>query len=164
MLIIFSGLPGTGKSTISRELAKQIGAMHLRVDSIEHVIFNSPSLEGEVYDVGYRIAYAVAADNLRLGRTVISDSVNDIAITRSAWHDVAARCGVAKRDVEVICSDVNEHRKRVETRVSDIEGFVLPTWQQVESREYEPWTSERITIDTSKHSVEDAVAMIRAAL
>jgi predicted kinase len=170
MLIIFSGLPGTGKSTISRELAKQIdgGAMHLRIDSIEHVIFNSPSLKGEVYDVGYRIAYAVAADNLRLGRTVISDSVNDIAITRESWHDVAIRCGVRWRDVEVICSDIEEHRRRVESRVSDIEGFKLPTWAKVESREYERWPvesdAERIVIDTAKLSVEEAVARIRSRL
>lgn len=38
MLIIFGGLPGTGKTTIARELARQTGAMHLRIDSIEQAI------------------------------------------------------------------------------------------------------------------------------
>ena len=61
---------------------------------------------------GYRIGYDVAADNLRLGRTVIADSVNPIRLTREAWRDVAKRAGVAFVDVAVVCSDEAEHRRR----------------------------------------------------
>jgi predicted kinase len=35
MLIVFAGLPGSGKSSIARELAREIGAIWLRIDSIE---------------------------------------------------------------------------------------------------------------------------------
>ena len=38
MLIIFSGLPGSGKSTIARALAQQLGAVYLRIDTIEQAI------------------------------------------------------------------------------------------------------------------------------
>jgi len=41
MLIIFGGLPGTGKTTIARELSSQLGAMYVRVDSIEQAIRDS---------------------------------------------------------------------------------------------------------------------------
>jgi predicted kinase len=85
VLIIFGGLPGAGKTTIARELARQIGAMHLRIDSIEQAIRSSvrglPSLD----EAGYRVAYAIAEDNLRIGRTVVADSVNPLSITRDAW-------------------------------------------------------------------------------
>lgn len=45
-------------------------------------------------DAGYRVAYALADDNLRLGRTVIADSVNPIGLTRDAWLSVADRAQV----------------------------------------------------------------------
>ena len=100
-------------------------------------------------DAGYRVGYAVTQDNLRLGRTVIADSVNPLQITRQAWRNVAVRAGVRSVDVEIICSDSIEHRRRIETRTSDIEGHVLPTWQEVCTREYQAWNSDYVLIDTA---------------
>ena len=33
MLIILSGLPGVGKTTIARELARRLDAVHVRIDT-----------------------------------------------------------------------------------------------------------------------------------
>ena len=120
MLIIFGGLPGTGKTTIARELACQLGATYVRIDSIEQAIRDSPMVSQPLNDTGYRIAYAIAEDNLRLGRTVIADSVNPVQLTRDAWIGVADRAHVGAAEVEVICSDSQQHRQRVETRPADI--------------------------------------------
>ena len=163
LLIILGGLPGTGKSSIARELARQLGAVHVRIDTIENALRHSLT-PVEVVDHGYAVAFAVAADNLGIGHTVVADSVNSIAITRDAWRDVAARAGVPYSEVEFVCSDAVEHRRRVETRVPDIEGHVQPTWQQVIDREYDPWDSEHLVIDTARLSIEESVAAIRAAL
>ena len=38
VLIILSGLPGTGKTTIARELAMAVLAVHVRIDSIEQLV------------------------------------------------------------------------------------------------------------------------------
>ncbi len=83
MPIVFSGLPGTGKTAIVRELASQIGAVYLRFDSIEQAMRDSKGVNA-IEDSGYRVAYAIAENNLRLDRTVISDSVNSIRLTRDA--------------------------------------------------------------------------------
>ena len=161
MLIILSGLSGTGKTTIARELARQIDGVHLRIDTIEQTLRNAGV---DVYAQGYEIAYAVAEDNLRLGRRVVGDSVNPWPLTRAAWRGVAERAGVRALDVEIVCSDAAAHRHRVESRVADIAGHVLPTWQDVLNRDYRPWDTERLQIDTAHVPVDEAVRRIRATI
>lgn len=170
MLIVFSGLPGSGKSTLARLLAARLDAVWLRIDSIEQGIRESVLQPASVEDAGYRAAYGVAADNLRLGRSVVADSVNPIAITRDAWHGVAAEAGVPCRDVEVVCSDQAAHRARVEGRAAGVPGLRLPTWADVQARDYEPWPlaerrgSERIVVDTAEGTPGQAVERLLAAL
>lgn len=164
MLIVFAGLPAAGKTTLSRELARETGAVHLRIDTIECALMAALPKDQPIDDLGYRVAYAVAEDNLRAGRTVVADSVNPLALTREAWHSVAKRAAVASIDVEVICSDADEHRRRVETRVADIPGHKLPTWHEVAGREYHSWTSPRLVIDTAGKTATQAFSDLRAAL
>jgi predicted kinase len=37
LLIVVAGLPASGKTTIARLAARELGAMHLRIDTIERV-------------------------------------------------------------------------------------------------------------------------------
>ena len=150
MLYVFAGLPGSGKTTLSRMLAQHIGATHLRIDTIEQALRDLCSFD--VQGEGYRLAYRVAADNLRLGLDVIADSCNPIELTRNEWRQVASDANATPIDVEVVCSDKVEHRRRVEGRASTVPGLKLPTWQEVESREYHPWSRDRIAIDTAGRS------------
>jgi predicted kinase len=122
------------------------------VDTVEQALRSCGTVE-EVGAEGYEIIYRLAEDNLNLGLTVIADSVNPIAITRETWAEVARAASVRMINVEVICSGEAEHRRRVETRSSDIADLVLPTWEKVKNREYHPWTQPRIVIDTAGHNV-----------
>jgi predicted kinase len=164
MLIILAGLPGVGKTTIARELARLLGGVHIRIDSIELAVRESGVTVVSIDDAGYRVGYAVAEDNLRLGRIVIADSVNPLPVTRNAWLDVATRAGVDAAEVEVQCSDVLEHRRRVEQRLGLIPALSGPPWEDVVSRDYRAWDRQHIVIDTAGRTVEQSVATIRAAL
>ncbi len=57
-------------------------------------------------------------------------------------------------------TDPEEHRRRVSARASDVPGLVKPSWTQVMEREYEPWTRDRVLIDSARRSVGDAVAQL----
>ena len=161
MLIVMSGLPGVGKTAISRELAIATGAVHLRIDSIEQALRSAGwRVEGE----GYAVAYALAADNLALGRTVIADCVNPWPLTRAAWRAVAERSGVRAVEIEVVCSDLAEHRRRVEQRQPDIDGHQLPSWQDVVERDYRPWDDPRLVLDTARSGIAACVQAIASRL
>jgi predicted kinase len=162
MLIIFGGLPGTGKTAIAQQLARELGAVYLRIDSIEQAIRDTGVVSKSLDDAGYRVGYAVAEDDLRLGKTVVADSVNPLRLTRDAWVSVADRARAKAIEVEVTCSDPAQHRNRVETRSADIKGLRLPTWQEVVSREYEPWERDHIVIDTASRSVAANVNELKA--
>lgn len=164
MLIVFSGLPGTGKSTLACAVSQERRATYLRIDSIEQAIRASGMLADDVGPSGYMVAYALTETNLSLGRSVVADCVNPLAVTREAWRSVAQRAGAPLVNIEVICSDRAEHRRRVETRSTDIPGLELPTWVDVLRREYEPWASPRLVIDTAGREVADTLAELRSRL
>jgi len=103
----------------------------------------------------------VARDNLRLGHVVVADCVNDVNITRDAWRNVALGVEAPVVEIEIVCSDVTEHRRRVETRLSDVPGLRLPSWEEICNRRSEPWRREHVVIDTANRAVEDCLAELR---
>ncbi|GHF15639.1 hypothetical protein GCM10014715_83620 [Streptomyces spiralis] len=74
MLIVIGGLPGTGKTTLARLLAARIGAVQVRIDTIEQAIVRSGLARHPVGPAGYVIGYALAGEHLRQGLTVIAES------------------------------------------------------------------------------------------
>lgn len=162
ILYIFSGLPGSGKSTLARKVARRTRALYLRIDTVEQGLRDLCAVD--VQGEGYRLSYRIASDNLRLGMSVVADSCNPIRLTRREWEQVALEAEAAYLNIEVVCSDVEEHRRRVETRPPTVAGLRLPTWREVEEREYHAWTVDRIVVDTAGKPVETCVEELLSAL
>ena len=98
MLYIFGGLPGTGKSELSKYLSETIGAVYLRVDTIEQTL-KSHGIN-QIYDEGYKIASSVASDNLKLGQSVVADSTNPVNESRELWRNTATRSSAQFIEIE----------------------------------------------------------------
>ncbi|MDR1019246.1 MAG: AAA family ATPase [Synergistaceae bacterium] len=153
ILYIFSGLPGTGKSTLAKNISKLLDAVYIRIDTIEQGIRDlcNFNVQGE----GYRLAYRIAEDNLKIGNNVISDQCNPIKLTREEWNNVALKNNCKYINIEIICSDKIEHIKRIEKRRNEIANLKLPTWEEIIKREYDLWEEEHIIIDTPNKTVEE---------
>ena len=151
ILFILSGLPAVGKSTLAKFIVKEFGAVYLRIDTIEQGLKDLCHIhvEGE----GYRLAYRMASDNLHLNNNVVADCCNPIELTRKEWEDVANKSGCRFINIEIVCSDKVEHRKRAEQRRSDVANIKLPTWDDIVNREYHKWQNGRIIIDTAGKSI-----------
>jgi predicted kinase len=164
VLTVISGLPATGKSTVASAVAQHTATPYLRVDRIEQTIVAWSSLVHPVGPVGYAVAHQIAAEQLGLGLDVIVECVNPVAVTRDGWVGTATAAGAAVVEVELLCSDPGVHQRRVETRPSDVEGLVKPTWQEVLSREYETWSRPHLVLDTATMAVQPVVDQIVASI
>lgn len=163
-LIVIGGLPATGKTTVARVVAGALGAPYLRIDAIEQAIVDSTPLTQPLGPVGYLIGQAVATEQLRLGVDVVVECVNPLAVTRDAWVAAAATTGARTVEVELVCSDAEEHRRRVQTRVLDVPGLAPPSWQEIVEREYEPWSRPHLVLDTGTRSAAECAAAVIAVV
>jgi len=156
ILFILSGLPASGKSTLSKFISKEYQAAYLRIDTIEQRLRDL--FKQDIHGEGYGLAYKIAEDNLKLGQNVVADSCNPIMLTRNEWDDVAKRNGCSFVNIEVICSDKKEHRHRLESRLLEVENLQPLTWDDVKTREFHDWDRQRITIDTANKTIEESVS------
>ncbi|WP_115923773.1 AAA family ATPase [Calidifontibacter indicus] len=86
-LIAISGLPGVGKSSIAAAVASRDGAVHLSIDPVEESILACGLPSGwQVGVAAYEAVGAMAEQNLRLGRDVVVDAVNDSEEARQTWR------------------------------------------------------------------------------
>ncbi|WP_429001471.1 AAA family ATPase [Xanthomonas arboricola] len=164
ILVVFGGLPGVGKSSIAKALLTHCNGFYLRIDTIEQSLRASGALANDVGAAGYMTAYALAEANLQLGHVVVADCVNPLPVTREAWRAVARRTRSRLLEIEVVCSDRNVHRQRVESRQSDIVGLRVPEWSCVLAHDYVAWTEPHWVIDSAVLSPQQAVTQIMGRL
>ena len=164
MLIVFGGRSGTGKTTLAKAVARALSAMYLRIDTIEEAIRSCDVLKDDVGPAGYVAAYRLAAENLTLGTPVVADSVNPLQITRDAWVAVAKEVGCRVVEIEVTCSDVEEHRRRLELREAVVMASKRLSWENVMAREYDAWSRTRFVVDTAAITVEENTAELLRVL
>jgi len=171
VLIAMAGLPGAGKSTIAEIIGARLGATVVSVDPIESAILSAGIDSDQPTGLAaYLVAETIAEQELLSGRTVIVDAVNAVEPARLQWRDLAARVDVKLRVVEVVCSDQELHKARLEKRIRKLPHVDETTWHAVEQsvEEYDEWKGAsaalpRVTVDTTAtigENVETALAFL----
>jgi predicted kinase len=152
-LIVFSGLPGTGKSTLAETLGKELGIPVFAKDWLEATLVRSglnPIIESSPpKSIGYELLTVLAGRQLRLGQSVILDSVAGSENIRWTWRQLSAQHEADWRVIECICSDESIHRARLQCRQRNIPGWHELDWSEVErvKHYYLPWQEEHLVLD-----------------
>jgi predicted kinase len=159
-LVVLSGLPGSGKSTVAEGLSRSLSVPVFSVDPIEAAMWRGGLTRNQTGIAAYEVAAALADEHLRLGHCVIVDAVNPVEAPRAAWRSLAARHRANLKIIECICADETVHRRRIEARIRNIAGMPEITWARVMERraEFEAWTDARLTLDTSVETPEKLLA------
>lgn len=171
MLIVMAGLPAAGKSTIAEVVGIRLGAPVVSVDPIEAAILRAGiDADQPTGLAAYLVAEAFADAVLTGGGDLIVDAVNAVNPAREQWVHLAKRHGAEVRFIEVVCSDPELHRERIEARAERLKETALPGSFAVEQSldEWEEWSGEsgaiaRITLDSVEPlgvNVERALAFV----
>jgi len=152
-LIIFSGLPGTGKSTLAEAVGRHLSIPVFAKDWLEATLVRSeliaPNQNRSLGSAGYELLTTLAERQLMLGQSVILDSVASTQSIRSTWEHLSKRYKAGWRVIECICSDESFHRAQLSKRERSIAGWHELEWADVvKVKDYfSPWNEERLVLD-----------------
>lgn len=152
-LIVFTGLPGTGKSTLAEALGKQLSIPVFAKDWLEATLIRCELIpsnqEKPLGSAGYELLTVLAECQLMLEQSVILDSVAGTVSIRETWKDISKQYNAQWIVIECVCTDESLHRSKLASRQRKIPGWHEPQWADIEKAKgyYAPWVGERLVLN-----------------
>lgn len=158
-LVIFSGLPGAGKSTLADKLARKLRWPLLRIDD---VIGDVPADAGIAFwDSKVDILLDLVNTQLELGLDVVVDSVF-MNMDRHHAQGLARKYGVHFLPIYVFVSDDKIWEERVTARYREMNNKDVATWERVlhQREHFREWESGTALFIDSVNSVDENFAKV----
>lgn len=130
-LVVFKGMAGSGKSTLSRALSRGLGWQLIDKDDVKDVLHECIPDSG---GLAYAVMFNVARRQLLQGCSVICDSPLTFRTFYERAERIACEAGAALAVVECTCPDDDEWRRRIDARKT----LNLPAHHQTDWHAFAP--------------------------
>lgn len=161
-LVMVSGLPGTGKSRFSRELARSYPLIHLNSDSLRKALFPRPTHSADESGRLFAAIHALIERLLARKLSVLLDATSLKEMYRRPVYEIAERAGAALVIVQTEAPpDVVRQRLAARPHGDDPEDTSEATIYVYDRmrREAEPIERPHIRVDTSG-DIEQALRQV----
>ncbi len=164
LLIMLSGLPGSGKSTWARRLAKAIGADHVETDRLRRAIFPVRTYSGKEHAVVYRAAFEAVRRALSQGKHGILDATNLTDSARQPARALAEKLDVGLAIVVFVPAE-EEIRRRLASRFerpdpADLSEAGIAVFEELRAR-FRPVVGPHWQITTDTEADQALAALVR---
>lgn len=148
-LILFAGMPGSGKTTLARMVARRLKVPVFAKDRVQRVLRDhhlAPEHSGD----GYFIILDIADELLSLGLSVILDATFPLDHFRMVASEIAARYKANFCAIYCYCSDEAVWKERMVDRVHYVPGWKPVGWSDVQRMQeyYQPWNANALFVDS----------------
>lgn len=158
MLILISGLPGSGKTTLARAYAARYGALHLNSDLLRRELGLMGQYRPEDKKKVYDTLLERTREALLEGREVVVDSTFYKEVIREPFRRLAAECAAQLHWVEVRAQEP-AIRERLKTPRADSEAD-FAVFEKIKN-EYEPLEEPHLILWSDKEPLEQMAASMR---
>ncbi len=182
-LIVITGCAGSGKTTVGKELAKQLGYAYIDKDTVtrdytDHILKRSGSFEGdresdlyknEILPIEYRVTFKVCREILENGTSVVLTipfigQIRD----RSKWLAIKEEARIGD-DVNVkfiwIKHDINTEKKNILKRGASRDAYKLSHWDEyadsIEGIEPAPELNAYIYVNDCEAKLTDTLVEVK---
>ncbi|NIP62400.1 MAG: AAA family ATPase [Nitrosopumilaceae archaeon] len=157
-----TGLPGTGKTSLAKEISLLTDASFLSSDKVRKELFKKPTYDSKEKDLVYRALFLLAKYIHATGKNCVIDASFFKEKLRKRAASILNSEKSQLKIIECACPD-NVAIKRIKSRKAGYSDADESVFYKIKN-EYEPISEKHITIDTSQKSPADCAKQAIAQL